>query len=67
MKNQHIFKVTRPSDKLHKPFYSSWIDGDTKQEAHKILARTYKAKDGFVLIWVRDLISGDAGLPPLVP
>ena len=66
MKNQHIFKVTRPSDKLHKPFYSSWIDGDTKQEAHEILSRTYKKEDGFVLIWVKSLTSGNS-LPPLVP
>jgi hypothetical protein len=48
--NQFAFMVTRPSDKLHKPFISTWIHGETEGKAKEILSRTYQPKYGFVLI-----------------
>ena len=55
MINQFVFEVTRPTDKLHKPFNSTWIYGSTAAEAKEILNRTYREKDGFVLTLIFDL------------
>ena len=53
--NQFTFKITNPSDRLSKPFISTWIHGDTETEAREILSRTYQPKYGFVLTLQSDL------------
>jgi hypothetical protein len=53
--NQFTFRVTRPGDKMHKPFESTWIRAENQSEAKSILARTYKPKLGFKLMLAQDL------------
>jgi len=55
--NRYTFTVSRPSDRLHKNFDSTWIHGNSESEAKEILARTYKEKNGFVLTLKHDLFS----------
>ena len=63
--NQFIFRVTRPSDRLHKAFLSTWIHGRNEAEAKSILSRTYKKQLGFILTMVYDL-EGDKAKAQLV-
>lgn len=63
--NQFVFRVTRPGDKLHKPFLSTWIHGRNEAEAKSILSRTYKKDSGFKLTMVYDL-EGDKAKAQLV-
>lgn len=56
--NKYVFTIARPSDRLHKPFESTWINGDTAKDAQELLARTYQPELGYVLTLKRDL-AGD--------
>jgi hypothetical protein len=55
--NQYVFTISRPNDRLHKNFNSTWIHGNSESEAKEILARTYREQNGFVLTLKYDLFS----------
>lgn len=48
-KNQHVFTISRPSDRYHVNFDSTPINGSSASVAKEILSRTYKPELGFIL------------------
>lgn len=56
-KNQHVFTISRPSDRYHVNFDSTPINGSSASVAKEILSRTYKPELGFILTERLDLFS----------
>jgi len=48
-KDQHVFTISRPSDRYHVNFDSTPINGSSASVAKEILSRTYKPELGFIL------------------